>query len=270
MAALTWLRTFLTSCSTPTLSSTLASGVEATADTVLCIEGLRQTIESRTSAVLTGSATLSLQATQCDETGREWSEAGGDVLSSQLDGEAVREAATVGEIGAALGVPLGRATDAGLLTARMGSEVELLLSASARTLERRERLGEAQEALRRGAALAGRGAEGRRAAEESVAERRRLAETWAGRQKVMERKARDYETRAARERERVREGGVQEGCRHEKVAEMGRRLREREERLAQVERALQRFAGLPTVSFGRGVEAGGFCGAECGRVTDFW
>ena len=146
---------------------------------------------------------------QCTDTAREWSEAGGDLLSSRLDGEAVHEAATVGEISAALDVPLGRAANAGLLTAQMGSEVWLLLSASARSLERRVRLAEAQEALRRGAALAGRGAQGWRAEEESVTERGRLAETWAGKRKFMERNESEYETRAAMERERVCEGACE-------------------------------------------------------------
>ena len=48
---------------------------------------------------------------------------------------------------------------------------------------------------------------------------------------------------------------------------MRRRFREREERVTQVERALRRFSGLPTVSWVRGRAAD--CGAECGRVTDF-
>ena len=108
--------------------------MQAAADTVIYIEELGQTIESRTSAVRTGSAALALQATQCADTAREWSEAGGNLISSQLVGEAVRKAVTVGDIGAGLGVPLGRATDAGLLAAQMGSEVSLLLSASARML----------------------------------------------------------------------------------------------------------------------------------------
>ena len=72
----------------------------------------------------------------------------------------MQEAATVGEIGAALGVPLLREANARLLTARMGSEVWLRLSVSARRLERRARPREAEEALQRGASLAGRGAPG--------------------------------------------------------------------------------------------------------------
>ena len=82
----------------------------------------------------------------------------------------------------------------------------------------------------------------------------------------MERNASDYETRGAREREHVREEGVQEGCRHGTVAEIARWFREREERLKKVEWALQRFSELPTVSWVRGRVAD--CGVECSRVTD--
>lgn len=251
IAALTWLRTFLSSStSSASLSASLSAGLEPSPTTVVSIESLRSAIELRASAADAAVNALRVEANACDDTRKTWQTVGANEMMGQLDGDAVQEARVLAGVAAVLGLRLGDALDKGKAVAAAGELAAGLLKDMEDVEERREKLAEAQETLRTGVGMAARAMDGWERATEGVEKRRREAMRMQGKVALMEEKRGAYEERARQQRERVRNAGVEKECRHERVVEMGRRLREREGRMETVEKAVRKFEGLPAVCCG--------------------
>lgn len=245
--ALTWLRKFLTAESSASRAATLTSGIELSAKTIQSIEIVRGVVEKRVQDSQSSINGINEQTRCYCAHINALETAGARELLEHFDADAIAEVSPLCDIASELQLAPYQCLSRGAWVVTMSELVQKYLETEEWMEERKERLAEAQASLKEACELRGRAVKGLEEIEERVVGGREQGAKDAAKAERMEMKAEEYEAAAVEWRERVKRTGVSGWCRHEAVVRAGRELTQAETKLEEVNRALGRYEGLPTV-----------------------
>lgn len=246
LAAISWLKTFLTENSSATEAKSLTNQLDPSPTTILTIERLRDIVSTRTTsfnAVLTDTAK---RTSEYKALYASWDLASVQELYNKLDADAISETVQLAHICSALGLSSSAREERLCALTELASRY---LSIRDVISARRLALADAKAKLKEAAWHVAQARAVQNEVEIDVRERMEYAKIHEGKAERMMDKAQQYEQKAIEVREDVRASGVSRSTTHEAVVVKINELKDIEARMENVGGKVEKYRGLPAVRF---------------------
>lgn len=249
MAAMSWLRNFLSENTTPAEAVRQTAGLEPTPTTIQTIESIKAVIAERTREADEICDNLNKETERYKAICKDWNHAGGNLLREQLDPDAIAEVDILANLLAALSIPPEHALCPAQRISALTRVAEKYVAAEDLVARRSCTLLEGQGVLREAADHLRNNTEAGADVRVDIEKREAMKRRDAQRASVMRTKAKQYDMATAEFEKQVQRSGVLNATRHENVAQQGGQLRLLEKQLADAEKELKKYRDLPAVRY---------------------